>query len=376
MIIGQSNSIRFKKVDSNLPNFDNTLLADEQFYNDKIENYCQRWKNTDTEKVIIKSDSDTVPTVIATKSDKTTETITAALISSYDQNGDSTNDLFFFTFDVVFSLFTTATFITVTQGTIVYKSEPFYGDSNLVTELSDGEMLKLEYGNEDNAFQLDFSTDITFTLYIPAIIKDYEFGGESSVYDNQSELEKLKETVQRLFTLKTLYIPRYLGETIKLASSMDYFVVNDIAFTRTDQPEMTPLEGSNLVEFSMILTDKEYIGVNSHDIGYDCDTSTTESEIMIKSEDSASGSVTFSIPAGYLVHTLRAQWVSGTTVNIELGTSVGGDELVESRDLTTTDTDRTMSVHLDIDRDSATDIYATVTGGVANLDLQIIKNIQ
>jgi hypothetical protein len=376
MIIGQANSIRFKKVDSNLPNFDNTLLADELFYNDKIETYCQRWKNTDTEKVIIKSDSAVVPTVIATKSDKTTVTITAVEISSYDQDNDSTDDLFFFSFDVVFSLYTLETFITVTQGAVVYKSEPFKGDANIVKELADKEILKVEYYNEDNAFQLDFSTGITFTLYIAAINKDYEFGGENSIYDNQSELEKTKETVQRLFTLRTLHIPRYLGETLKLASSMDNFVVNDVSFVRVEQPEMTPLEGSNLVDFSMILTDKEYLGVNSHDIGFDCDVSPTDSEIMIKSEDNASGSVTFSIPTGYLVHTLRAQWVSGATVEVKLGTSIGGSQLVFPRDLSSVDTDRTTSIHGDIDRDSDTDIYATVTGGVANLDLQIIKNIQ
>ena len=197
-VISQANSIRFKKVDSNLPGFDNTLLANEQFYNDKIVNYCQRWKSTDTEKVIIKSDSDTIPTVIATKLNKTTETITAVLIASYDQDNDSTDDLFFFSFDVDFSLFTTETFITVTQGAVVYKSEPIIGD--ITDEVTIGEYLKLEYFNVDNAFQLEFSTGITFSIYIPAILKDYSFGGESSIYDNQDELEKLKETVQRILT--------------------------------------------------------------------------------------------------------------------------------------------------------------------------------
>ena len=83
MIIPQANSIRFRAVNSDLPNFDNTLLANEQFYNDRIDTYCQRWKVTDTEKVIIKSDSNTVPTIIATKSDNTTETITSVLIAGF-----------------------------------------------------------------------------------------------------------------------------------------------------------------------------------------------------------------------------------------------------------------------------------------------------
>jgi len=374
MIISQANSMRFKVVDSNLPNFDNTLLADEKFYNDKIETYCQRWQTTDTEKVIVKSDSDTVPTVIATKADQSTEVITAVIISSYDQDDDGTDDLFFFSFDVVFLLFSTKTYITVTQGTDKNRSEPFIGDSDLTDELTNGEALKIEYYNQDNAFQLDFSTGITFTLYVDGIIKDYEFGGESSIYDNQDELTKLKETVQRILSFKTLEIPRYLAETLKLASSMDNFVVNDKSYIRQDQPESTPIEGSNFVEFSMALTDKEYLGVNSHDIGFDCDVAPTTSEMVVFTIEAASGGETFTIPAGYLVHTLRSEWVSGTSVQVKLGTSVSGDQLVYPYNINSVDTGRTTAIHGDINRDTDADIYATVSGGVCKLDLGVIQN--
>jgi hypothetical protein len=175
-------------------------------------------------------------------------------------------------------------------------------------------------------------------------------------------------------TFKTVEIPRYLGEIIKLASAMDNFVVNGISWQRREQPDFTPVEGSNFIEYGMTLTDKEYLGVNSHDVGFSCDVAPTTAEMAVLTELNASGSVTFSIPAGYLVHTLRAQWVSGTTVEVKLGTSVGGNQLVYPRDVSSTDTDRTTAIHGDIDRDAATDIYATVTGGVANLDLGIIQN--
>ena len=71
MIISPLNSIRFKRVNSYAPSFDNTLVADERFYNDSIFEYCQRFPLT-THTVQIKSDSATVPTVIATKANKTT----------------------------------------------------------------------------------------------------------------------------------------------------------------------------------------------------------------------------------------------------------------------------------------------------------------
>jgi hypothetical protein len=374
MIISQLNSIRFKKVDSNAPNFDNTLLADEKFFNDKIFTYCQRWDTSDSQIVQIKSNSDTLPTAVATKADQSTVSLTVTQVSSYDTDSDGTDDTFYFEFTVDFSLFTTSTYITVTQGSVIYKSEPFKGDSNISTELSDGEVLKIEYYNEDNNFQLDFSTGITYLLYVSSTLKDYGSAGEISNYDNQDELTKLKETVQRLLTFKTLEIPRYLAETLKLASSTDNFVVNDVSYVRAEQPDIAPVEGSNFVDFSMTLTDKEYLGINSHDVGFDCDVAPTDAEVSVLTILNASGGETFTIPAGYLVHTLRSQWVSGTSVEIKLGTTIGGDELVYPHDIDSVNTGRTTAIHGDIDRDSDTDIYATVTGGVANLDLQIIQN--
>ena len=228
-VIGQINSLRFKKVNTDLPSFDNVLLADEKFYNDKIFTYCQRWTTSEEQTIQIKSDSDTLPTAVATKADQSTVNIPVALASSYDADSDGTDDLFFFEFDVAFSLFADPAYITVTQGTDVWKSEPFKGDSNLTTEINNGEVLKLEYFNNDNAFQVDFSTGITFTLYVESVLKDLDFGGESSVYDNQDELVKLRESAKRILSFRTLEIPRYLAETIRLASSCDNFNVNEVS---------------------------------------------------------------------------------------------------------------------------------------------------
>ena len=146
MIISPLNSIRFKRVNSYAPSFDNTLVADERFYNDSIFEYCQRFPLS-THTVQIKSDSATVPTVIATKANKSTETITASLVSSYDTDSDGSIDTYFFEFDVDMTLFTTLTYIRVTQGSEVMRSEPFIGE-DLSTELAKGEVLKTEYYNE------------------------------------------------------------------------------------------------------------------------------------------------------------------------------------------------------------------------------------
>lgn len=377
MIISQANSIRFRRVDNLLPNFDNTLLANELFYNDTIETYCQRFQLSDTETIQMKSDSDTVPTIKAYSPDMT-ETVIIPTGNTYRSRYATTGgsyDLWFFEFVLLMSNYTEETFITVEQDGINYKSEPFKADPEISEELYSGETLKLEYFNNDNAFQIDFSTGITFAIYVKAVIKDYDSGGEIDYYDNQDEIEKLKETATRLLTLRTLEIPRYLAETLKLASSMDNLLINDVAFVRIDKPEITPIDRHNFVTYTMQVTEKEYIGVNTHDIGFDCDNVTVNDEIMIKSNENATGAIVVPITQAYLIHTLRAQYVSGSP-NIKLGTTVGGDELVYPFDLNNSFIQSTVAIHGDISRDADANCYLTITGGVANVDIQLIKNIE
>ena len=152
MIISPLNSIRFRPVDWNLPGYANTFVADEKFWNDSIFTFCQKFPNTITQKVQIESSSDTVPTVIATREDKTQETLTAVLVSEYDTNSDSINDLFYFEFLVDFSIFLQQTFIEVTQDAEEWKSEPIIGDSELMGRVLNSEVFKWEYFNFDNAF--------------------------------------------------------------------------------------------------------------------------------------------------------------------------------------------------------------------------------
>jgi hypothetical protein len=380
MNIPFANSIRFRKIDTNYPNFDNTLVVNEKFFNDKIFPYCQRFLTTDTVTVQMKSNSATVPTVVLYDSEMNETAIVTTLVSSYDQDSDGSDDLFFFEFDVVMATLTDEHFLRATQGSDVFVSEPFKADSDLLTELQNGQALQIQYSNIDNALQIDFSdfggtkTPITFTIYVEGTLKDFGFGGESSVYDNQDELTKIKETMIRLLTLKTLHIPRYMAETLRIASGFDMFVINGVSFVREDLPEVAAVDGSNLVELSMTLNDKEYLGVNSHDIGFDCDTST--GEIMILTEENASGSVSFNVPAGYLVHTMRIEWVSGTSVEAKLGTTLAGDELVLAFNVNSSFTMVTTAIHGDINRGSDSSIYATITGGVANIDIQLIQNTQ
>lgn len=375
MIISPLNSIRFRPVDGNLPNYTNTFVADEKFWNDNIFNFCQKFPNTITQKVQIKSDSDTVPTVIATRADKTQEILTAIEVSSYDTNSDGNIDTYYFEFTVDFSILLQETYIEVTQDAEEWKSEPIIGDVEIIGRVLNGEVYKWEYFNVDNAFQLDFSTGITFEVYIESAFKKYSPQGEKTTYDNQRELTILKATKQRTLEFRTLEMPRYLAELIDLITGVDNLTINDTAYVYEDDSiEVDEVEGSNFVTASVIFVDKEYLGINSSDIGFNCDVAPTDAEMSILTILAASGGETFTIPAGYLVHTLRAKWVSGASVEIKLGESVGTDELVYPFNISSTFIKSTVAIHGDIDRDSDTDIYATVTGGVAILDLQLIQN--
>ncbi len=92
------------------------------------------------------------------------------------------------------------------------------------------------------------------------------------------------------------------------------------------------------------------------------------------STDNAAGAIVYEVEAGYLIHVLRAKWVSGTPV-IKLGLTVGTDELVYPFTLSSVNAKMTVSIHEDMSRDLNENIYLTVTGGVAHIDIQTIKNI-
>ena len=126
MIIPIANSIRFRKVDSNYTNIENTLMKNQAGFNRLYYQYCQRFLTTETRKIQIRATSDTLPTVTAYHADNTTTAITptgSAYVSRYDTTGDGNYDLWFFEFDVLMSSFLTSTYITAVQDGETWISE-------------------------------------------------------------------------------------------------------------------------------------------------------------------------------------------------------------------------------------------------------------
>ncbi|MBT3206953.1 MAG: hypothetical protein HN347_01250 [Bacteroidetes bacterium] len=380
MIISLINSLRFRKVDSNYTQIDNTLSYNLKLFNDSIFGYCQRFLTSDTVTIQVRSDSDTVPTITATKADNSTVTITATLVSSYDTDSDGTNDLFFFEFDVDMSVYTTESYITVSQGTDIYKSEQFKGDSELLTELQNNEAVKIEFFNNDNAFLIDYSKNsITGLFYLEGNIKDYDIDGEFSVYDNQDEKTILKSTALRVAKLSSLFIPIWIYELLSISSRLDNFTVNGVSYIAEDAPEKTNIENSNLYEATIMLTDKEYLGVNTDDTGFDLETIIETGEgVRNLLEENVSGNVQFAIPAGWQVHTLTALLTAGTTATVKGGTTIGGDEIVYPFVITSTTQPTTVSTHFDKSMSTDSTLYVNVTGSgaTANIYIMLLRNIQ
>jgi hypothetical protein len=143
--------------------------------------------------------------------------------------------------------------------TLAYRSERFH-----VTDQPT--YLLTEWFNSENAFQMDYSVGLTHSLQIEAKQWKMTFGGDASIYLNQGEEVKLKETVQRVFILEC-ELPDYMIELLRLATAHDHFYINEVEFVRKDEPVITQLGTSGMYTFSAKVTQRAVIGLNTHDVG-------------------------------------------------------------------------------------------------------------
>jgi hypothetical protein len=243
----------------------------------------------------------------------------------------------------------------------------------LLTYAADDGLLKVEYFNIDAAFEVDYSTEITNLLRIEATLKDYKPGGEMSVFDNQNEVTKIKDEVKRILTFKTELIPAYLAEMLRVAVAHDKFFINEVEYTAEALPEFE-VNSSNLGIFTVTLTQRNVIGLNTHDIGFNCDGTNT-SDMIVLQELAASGSKSFAITDDYLVLTLTGQRVAGSP-KIKAGTTPGGDDVLVDMSLSASYVTEVALIPTDKASISGGTLYVTIsgTGATANINILTIKN--
>ena len=172
-------------------------------------------------------------------------------------------------------------------------------------------------------------------------------------------------------------VPIWIYELLSIASRMDNFTVNGISYITEDAPEIKQQGQTNLYELTLSLTDKEYLGVNSDDTGFDIE-SIIETEGMSNLQQLAqSGNIQFDIPAGWQVHTFTALKTAGVTGSVKAGTTIGAQDIVYP--LTLADANpATVSLHFDKSMSAASVLYVNISGAgvTADIYIMLLRNIQ
>jgi hypothetical protein len=370
-IISPLNSIEYKKRDNALPNYNNTLQSEIEGKTN--EAYCQKFLSADNVRTQIKTDYQTVTATLIDEAGTETS-LTVTEVSTY-------TDFSFWEF--VFTGQSTGYYYIKIQGTdpafdtVNYQSEPIeivepyiaHNGANIIQD-----HLKIRHYNRENNFDLDYSTGIEHILWIPAELFEAVSGGEAEIYNNLGNETKLQETNQRIFTLKTDPIPRYLFLKINEGASQDFFEVNTIEYVTNDKGEPEYSNDYTLVSFSANLTDRFVVGLNSDDQGFVCPDIET-GEIMLLEELNAFGTFQLQVPAGYAIEWIKLFKQTGTQATIDMGWSPSGTDILDGAVLTDSRANEYSRLTRIVGEASAGTIYGEVSGvgATVNIYIQLVK---
>ncbi len=381
LVVGMGNSVMFREMNGQLPSFDNTFLSDERFHNVMTYDQNAEYFTTDTIIIQVKVSTGDTPTLKWYRSDNTNGSFAGVLKTSY-------TDWDFWEFTLAMKASDDGKcfyFLAENAGDNDWKSEnvsiitefsTYYPSSNVSSySLLQWFNLDATTARANNNFEMDYSTGIVPFMRRRIVLKDYEPKTEISVYENLSETTKLKEKVQRTLEMKTDTVPRYMAEKLVIATAHDNFYINQVSFIREDKPETEMLE-SNMAQFSAVLTQQNVIGLNTADIGFNCD-SIVSCKVTNLEQTGVNANTTFTVPEGYLLHTITTKRTAGTNIYLKFGTTVGGDDVAKMRPSAADDPLTTMP-HWDYSPSGDTTLYCDVSGTSVDVDIfiQLIDNRQ
>jgi len=249
-------SIRFRPINNDLPNFDNTFAADVDGFPYAYTQYVN---------------PETIPIQVVTPDDNESLAYLDLIHNGTRTRitGESTSfigTLKYNTFPVTLASYSSQccymeAFLEVDGGgeVLSYRSERF-------TVLSQPKYLRLDWFNTENSFQMDYSAGLVHSMWVEAKQGKLQFGGDASIYMNQGEEVKLKETVQRVFLLEC-EVPYYIAEQMVLAMAHDRFYINSVEFVTDKKATITQLGQSAMYSFSAEVKQKVVVGSNTHDVG-------------------------------------------------------------------------------------------------------------
>jgi len=380
-MISVASSIKFRKDDGLLPSFDNTMFADETHFRVAKHPFFQKFFSTDT--VTIQAEVDTGQNM---EMQYSVGTIHYPGVVVWGEFQSMTGEAKVFTgvtydyweIDIAMTSFTVVKFkaIILESESVVetWSSEPV----EIVT--NDGKYLQIEFFNLENKFHAYYTNPteadrLSHLIRIKGRLMKYKPAGETSVYDNQDEIVKTKDEVKRILTLETELIPPYLAEMLVVAVAHDKFFVNEVEFVAEKKPDYESGSG-DWAQLTCELTQRDVIGMNAHDTGYNCD-GTNNADMIVLQELAASGQKSFAITDDYMILTITGERTAGSPV-LTAGTTPGGTDVLSGMSLTASYLVEVALVPFDKASIPGGTLYVTVSGAgaTANIYVATIKNRQ
>lgn len=261
-----SNSLRMVRTDnqgSNLPNFSNRLLHQEDYvqYNDIP--YAQKISSSDT--ILIQFSTDYT-------------TITAGL---YDLDDNLVSDK---TSDIV-SVLVSTTFTVYNLSFDIGAKGSYYLkiDFGAATEVYESEWFQIDSFNADNVVKIEYNTSEndgivynnseTFVIRVEGRLIECTPGQNKEVYTSYSEsMVNLNSYPTREFKLEYGAIPRYMLEKLNLALAHQVFKINDVEYQSKDAPD------SELIRDGVEVTNMYTGDVKLQEVDYENYMSTADDE--------------------------------------------------------------------------------------------------
>lgn len=250
-------SLRFRPVDTNMPNFDNTFAVDADVSPYSFTHYVPA---ADRRFQVVTPDDNESLSYVDLIHNGTRTRITDLVTSFIGVNKYETYTIEFATYEDQCCYI--EVFLEATPGSgevLSYQTENFYVKTQSSYKL-------IEWVNDDNRFQMDYSFGLTHALQLEAKLRKLGFGGSSSIMENQGVKVKLKETVTRVLSLEC-EAPDYFIEILRLATAHDHFYINEVEYVVSEEPAINQLGDTGLYSFSAKVSQKTVIGLNSHDVG-------------------------------------------------------------------------------------------------------------
>jgi len=369
------NSVTFKDLDGGLPNRWNTLHENRKHGAFKIIPYCQQFNKDDVVYLQFTSDSDSDVTLTAYNPDAQTPDV-QSVASSYE--GD--DNRYFFNFEVTLgaAYYDKKIWFVVTQDTDELRSEPIYC-RDLTADLTK-RLKKIQYYNLDrnvtdlSDYWVDWSVIDEMYFYVESVNVDPLDPDDVEILEGSQSKTIIASSLYAGEEFKTGGIPDYMEMKLKAASLLDVFLVNGIQYLRESANSERFGQSTSWV-LSLNLTEKNTIGLNVDDLGIVLTEEGSEMPIVTK-RNVAVTTAGWQVenPEGYMLHSI---WIkhAGTSVpssaQVKVGTTVGGDELLDVVQGTIAKTDpwKTFSKHYLKDADAAYNVYVSVIGTGAVMDI-------